>query len=136
MKTYFQPIQQNWQLQTLAKQRLIPFMVVPIQTILAFLGALTTATAIVLLSVWMAGVEISNIIGAGTWGLGFIYLGLAVDNRKPTAIFQLATGIALLVLAWLQHTVSPDFTIVSCVLLATWVLSGFSGNYDNADGNV
>lgn len=136
MKTYFKPIQQNWQLQTLAKQRLIPFMVVPIQTILVFLGALTTATAIVLLSVWMAGVEISNIIGAGTWGLGFIYLGLAVDNHKPTAIFQLATGIALLVLAWLQHTVSPDFTIVSGVLLATWVLSGFSGNYDNADGNV
>ena len=96
-------------------------MGVHIQTILASLGALTTATAIVLLSVWMAGVEISNMVDASTWGLGLIFLGLAVDNRKPTAIFQVATGMALLVLAWLQHTVSPDFTIVSGVLVATWV---------------
>lgn len=121
MKTYAAPIQPNRQLQTRAKQRLIPFMSILIQTILAFLGSLTTATAIVLLSVWAAGVEISNVIDASTWGLGFVYLGLATDNRKPTAIFQLATGIALLVLAWLQHTVSPDFTIVSGVLVATWV---------------
>jgi len=121
MKTHSVTIQQYWQLQTVVKQRFIPLMGVSIHRTLAFMSALTTATAIVLLSVWMAGVEASNIVDASTLGLGFIYLGLATDNRGTTAIFQLVTGITLLVLAGLQHTVSPDFTIVSGVLVATWV---------------
>ena len=96
-------------------------MNVSIREFLALLSAVTSAAAIVLLSVWVAGMEMTAILSASTWGVGFIFLGVAVDNREPTAFFQLATGIALLALAWLQNAVSPDFTIVSGVLVAAWV---------------
>ena len=61
------------------------------------------------------------VFSAGTWGISFIFLGMAVDNREPTAFFQLSTGLALMVLAWLHFTVSAEFMILSGVLVATWV---------------
>ena len=139
MKTYSGQLQQDRQIKTLqikttdgpnragsttAGSNIVPVMTVSIREMLALLSALSAATGIVLLSVWVAGMEISNILGAATWGLGFVFLGLAVDNREQTARWQLVTGLALLSLAALQYTVSPDFTIASGVLLAIWVAVG------------
>ena len=121
MKTYITPVQQNRQLQTTSGHKLILVMASSIHEILAMLGAMTAATAIVMLFVWVAGMEISNILSASIWGLGFVFLGLAVDNRDPIGFLQLVTGLALLVLAWLQNTVSSDYTIVSGVLVGIWV---------------
>ena len=121
MKTFTAPLQQNRQLETIAGQKLIPLVKASIGDILAMLSAVTAATAIVLISVWVVGMGINDILGAGSWGLAFIFLGLAVDNREPTAGFQLATGISLLILSGLQNTVSPDFSIISGALVATWV---------------
>jgi hypothetical protein len=64
--------------------------------------------------------EVTAILSASAWGVGLIFLGLAIDNREPKAILQLLTGISLLVLAWLQNTVSPDYTIFSGVIVASW----------------
>jgi hypothetical protein len=108
--------------ETRARSNIFPTMSISIRDMLAFLGALTTATGIVLLTVWMVGMGIDSILGASTWGLGFAFLGLAVDSRGLTAYLQSSTGVALLGLACLQNFVSPDFTIASGVLLATWVL--------------
>ena len=122
MKTLTVPIRQDRQLQTTTGLPTFPAMNVSIREILALLSAVISAAAIVLLSVWVAGMEVTAILSASTMGIGFIFLGLAVDSREPTAFFlQLATGIALLALAWLQNAVSPDFTIVSGVLVAAWV---------------
>ena len=88
---------------------------------LALFSALTTATGIVLLSVWTVGMGIDNILGAATWGLGFIFLGLAVDNRGLLGLVQGSTGVTILSLACLQNMVSPDFTIATGALLASWV---------------
>jgi len=121
MKTLTAAMQHNRQLQTSVGQKLIPAMNASIREALAVLSAVVAASAVVMLSVWVAGLEISNILGASTWGLGFIFLGLAIDNSEPTAFLHLLTGVALLVLAWLQNTVSPDYNIVSGVLVALWV---------------
>ena len=121
MKTLTAPIRQDRQLQTATGQQPFPALNVSIREILALVSAVTSAAAIVLFSVWVAGMEVTEILGASTLGVGFIFLGLAVDNNEPTAFFQLATGVALLALAWLQSTVSPDFTIASGVLVAAWV---------------
>ena len=121
MKTLTVPIRQDRQLQTTTGLPTFPAMNVSIREILALLSAVISAAAIVLLSVWVAGMEVTAILSASTWGIGFIFLGVAVDNRDPTAFFQLVTGVALLALAWLQNAVSPDFTIVSGVLVAAWV---------------
>ena len=96
-------------------------MVISIREILALLSAVTVATTAIMLSIWVAGMDISPIIGAGTWGVAIIFFALAVDSRTATALLQLSTGGALIVLAWLQNAVSPDYTVVSGVLMAGWI---------------
>ena len=121
MRTYTATIQENRKTETTARAGNLPAMDFSFREMLALLSALTTATGITLLSVWMVGMGIDNILGVATWGLGFMFLGLAVDSRGLKAFLQLSTGVALLSLACLQNIVSPDFTIASGVLLATWV---------------
>jgi len=121
MKTFTAPIQQNTSLQIGSASRLAPLMTISMRAILAGLSAAVVAVAITMLSVWAAGLEITAIAAAVTWGTGFVFLGLAVDNRATGALLQVASGVALLFLAWLQNTVSPEFIIVSGVLVATWL---------------
>lgn len=120
MNTFTTPLPSNRQFQSAVGEKLIPATLASIREILAMLAAVSVATVIVMLSVWVAGMEVTAILSASAWGVGLIFLGLAIDNREPKAILQLLTGISLLVLAWLQNTVSPDYTIVSGVIVATW----------------
>ena len=96
-------------------------MVISVREILALLSALMVTTAFVLLSAWLAPMTSDNYLGACNWGLGFIFLALATNNRKRTAILQLVTGVALLTLALLQLTVSPDFAKISGAIVSTWL---------------
>ena len=96
-------------------------MIASMHDVMALTWAGLSAIAIITLSVWAAGMEINTYLGLSTWAMGFIFLGLAVDNDGRVAVFQLVTGVAFLVLALLQNSVSPDFIIVSGALLATWV---------------
>lgn len=120
MKTHTGHYQQHRNIRDLAESRLVPVMVDSFRETLALLGAVTTAISIVMFSVWIAGTEMQSTYSALTWGLGFIFLAMAVDNRMSTAALQLMTGVALLVLAWLQSAVSVDFTIVTGLLVALW----------------
>ena len=121
MKTFNTSIHQDLSLRSFTTRRHLPAILASMRNILALSSAGLTAIAIITLSVWAAGMEITMYLGVSTWGMGFIFLGLAVDNHGRTALFQLITGLALLVLALLQNSVSPDFIIISGVLLATWV---------------
>lgn len=121
MKTHTGPIQHHRHYHLTAESRLAPLMVDSFRETLALLSAVIAAIAIVMLSVWVAGMEMHSIFGAFTWGLGFVFLAMAVDSRESFAILQSLTGLSLLVLAWLHNSVSPDFIIVSGVLLAMWV---------------
>jgi len=120
MRTFTTPLQSDRQIRSAIGQKLIPATVASFREILAMLGAVIAGSAIVMLSVWVAGMEVTAILSASAWGTGLVFLGLAVDNREPRALLQLLTGASLLVLAWLQNTVSADFTIVSGVIIATW----------------
>lgn len=121
MKTFSVHIDHKRKPDTIASSKLIPAMKASIREILALMSAVLVAATIITLSVWAAGMEINAFLGAGTWALAFVFLGLAVDNRGMTAILQMLSGLTLLVLALLQNYVSPDFLIVSGTLLASWV---------------
>jgi len=121
MKTYTAPLPHSRQIQIPSGEKFFPAMAASIRVTLALLAAIATAAAVVMLSVWAAGLEMNGILGASSWGLGLVFLGLAVDNREPRALLQLVTGLALLVLAWLQAYVSPEYIIASGSLLAVWV---------------
>ena len=120
MKTYTAAAQQNQKIRIRGGEMIVPSMAASIREILVLLSAVTAATSIVLFSVWIAGLEWTNIFSALTWGGGLVFLGLALDKRGPTVYFQSATGLVLLVLACLQNSVSPDFIIISGALLAAW----------------
>ena len=121
MKTVNASIHQNLSLESFTTRAHLPAIVASMRNILALSSAGLAAIAIITLSVWAAGLEITMFLGVSTWGVGFIFLGLAVDNHGRAALFQLITGVVLLVLALLQNSVSPDFLIGSGLLLATWV---------------
>ena len=121
MKTLISPMQQNCEPQKNTVRKFVPATTASINEALALLSAVAAAAAVMLSATWVAGLENRDVVSAGIWGVGIIFLGIAVDNHSPRAFLQLATGVALLVLAWLQTTTSPDFVIVSGGLVASWV---------------
>lgn len=106
--------------ETLAGKKWIGSMAASLSEILSLAVAVAVAAALVTLSVWLAGKATGPLLAASTWGLGFLFLGLAVDSRGLRAVLLGVTGLALPVLAQLQDRVSTDFVIVSGVLLAAW----------------
>lgn len=124
MKTLISPLQQNCEPHKTTDQGLIPAITASIEDALALLIPVAAATTVVLSAVWIAGLENSDVASAGIWGVGILFLGMAIDNHDPRAFLQLVTGAVLLVLAWLRTTASPDFAIVSGVLVASWVAIG------------
>lgn len=121
MKTISVSIHQSLKDQTTATRERVPAIAASMRNIVALTYAGLTAIAIIVLSVWATGLEINLYLGACAWGAGFIFLGLAMDNQGQAALIQLITGVALLVLALLQNSVSPDFFIITGVILATRV---------------
>lgn len=88
--------------------------------------ALAAALAILVGSAWLvnlpdAAVYLQAVLGAG----GFVFLALAVDSESPvTALLQLATGIALPVLAWLSSREAVEIALVASALVAVWAAAG------------
>lgn len=124
MKALTAHIQQNHKFHLTGGEKFVPSVSVSIREVVALLSAVTSAVAIILLSVWASGSGLAAVLGAGTWAISFVFLGMAVDNRKPVALLQLSTGLSLMVLAWLQYSVSPEFMILTGVLLAAWASVG------------
>ena len=120
MKSHPLPEIQDQRLQIISREKFIPHMAASVREIMAVLSAVTISIAIITLSVWVAGIEISNVLGASAWGIGFLFMGFALDNRGSKALAQWVTGVALLIFSLLQSSVSPDFIIVSGVVLAVW----------------
>ena len=120
MKIYSATIHQDSQSQRKRVRSMVPAIALTGSGILAALGSLAVAFMVILLSVLAAEAEITAVTGAVTWGLGLIFFALATDNRTSTSLLQIFTGAALFILAWLQFSVSADFTVVTGVLVAAW----------------
>ena len=121
MKTLNAQIQTERETRSLTTGRLIPVLISNMRNIMALTYAGFAAVVVMVLSVWVTGMGISTFLGVSSWVTGFIFLGLAVDNRGPLALFQVASGVALAVFALLQNSLSPNFFLLSGVLLASWV---------------
>lgn len=121
MKTLNAQIQQTQKTRSFITGRLIPVLVSNLRNIMALMYAGLAAAVVITLSIWVTGMGINTFLGVSTWGLGFIFLAVAVDNRGPLALFQVTSGVALLAFSLLQNSLSPNFFILSGVLLASWV---------------
>ena len=124
MKALTAHIRKEHEFKLPGREQFVPSVSVSMREVVALLSAVTSAVAIIMLSVWASGSGLTAVVGAGTWGISFVFLGMAVDSRKPAALLQLSTGLTLMVLAWLQYTVSPEFMILTGVLMAAWVSVG------------
>lgn len=121
MKTYSATIRRGSRSRFNPVFRLLPDMAVSGADILAVLGAVSAASLVILLSVLAAGIEATGILGAANWGLGLVFIALALDKDSPFPVLRFLTGLAMCVLAWLQFSVSPDFIVATGVLLAAWL---------------
>ena len=122
MKTISTPIHKSQKLLPISAKTLVPALTVFARNILVMSGVGTAAIAIITLSVWAAGPDTALYLGAVSWSLGFVFLALAVDSRGPVAKYQMMTGLAMLLLAVLQRSVSPDFGVVAGFLAAVWIV--------------
>ena len=121
MKTLSTHIQQTRKTRSFTTERLIPMLVSNMRGIMALMYAGLAAAVVMTLSIWMAGMGINTLLGVSTWAMGFVFLAVAVDNRGRLALLQMTSGVALLTISLLQNSISPDFFLLSGVLLATWV---------------
>lgn len=122
MKFIHTPIQTNTELPSVSTLKLFPAMAGTLRDLMFLMSAVLTAAAIITLTVWLAGGELSVFMGASTWGLGFIFLAMAMDRRGRLALLQAISGGTFLILALLQNSVSPDFGIIAGVLVAAWLV--------------
>ena len=103
---------------------------------LSLLGALAVAVSVILVSIWLATMDVKPLAGAATWAVAFIFFALAFEKRGPAALFHALTGVALVVLAWLQNTMTADYTIVSGVLIAVTVAIAVFKRFNRSDQKV
>ena len=99
----------------------IPAMVIPIRDVLAAASAVIVAAATIMLSLWLAEVGSVNELAAIGWGLGLVFLALAADSQASRAVLQTLTALALILMAWLQLAVAPEWLMASAVLLSPWL---------------
>lgn len=124
MKTFTTSIHPDQKHISVNMKKVLPLLKASVRNMAASLCALLGASILIMLFVWAAGTNMGIFLGVATWGLGFVFLGVALDNRGPLALSQAMTGVALLALALSQSKISPDFVIVSGILLAAWVAVG------------
>ena len=121
MKTVSASTLHSLKVKTLATKKLGPILIASMQNIMALTWAVVTALILITLSMWTAEMEINTYFGAGSWGLGFVFLALALDNDRKHTRYLVMSGVALLTFAFLQSVVSPGFMIVNVAILAAWV---------------
>lgn len=84
--------------------------------------ALVPALAIIVGAAWAITVpSLELFLQATIWTSSFVFFGLALDSQKATIGLALASGVALLSLAWLSSSVASEFIIVAAALVAAWV---------------
>ena len=99
----------------------LPAVSVSVREILALWVAVGMATMVVLSSITLAGSAAGSVIGAGTWALAIGFFAMAVDAEGRKGLLQALSGLFLIGFAWLQNTVSPDYTIGTGILMAAWI---------------
>lgn len=111
---------QPWQ-RAMTFQIRIPAITISVRDTLVVLSASVLVAALILLAVWVSGLDVRNVVSAASWGAAIVFLGLAIDSRPRRALLQSLTALALVLLAWLQLAVAPEWVIASALLLAPWL---------------
>jgi len=116
----FHEVCQPWR-RLMTFQIRIPSITISVRDSLVVLSAAVLVSALILLSVWVSGLDVRNIVSASSWGIAIMFLAFAIDSRPRKAVLQLLTAVALVVLAWLQLAIAPEWVIASALLLAPWL---------------
>jgi hypothetical protein len=101
----------------------------PLRAVLGLASGLLLAAAVALTILtgaawWVTQPELVIYLQALTWAGGFVFVALAVESEGPrTALLNLATGVALPLLAWLSAHLAVELAIVAAALVAAWAAS-------------
>lgn len=92
--------------------------------------SLLPALALVIASAWISAQPGWVIyLQAGTWAIGFVFLGLALDSRTIGRVgLNALAGLALFGLTWQSRNFGAELLIVAAVIMASWMAAAlFSG---------
>jgi hypothetical protein len=64
--------------------------------------------------------QYDNYMQAGLWAVGFIFLALAIEAKRPAAFT--ITGLALPAIALLSYHVATEWAMVAAATIAAWVV--------------
>lgn len=115
-------LSQPWQ-RAMTFQIRIPAITISVRDTLVVLSASVLVAALILLAVWVSGLDVRNVVSAASWGIAIMFLGLAIDSRPRRAMLQSLTALVLVLLAWLQLAVATEWVIASALLLAPWLVT-------------
>lgn len=101
----------------------IPAITISVRDTLVVLSAAVLVSALILLSVWVSGLGLQNVVSGAGWGVAMIFLARAIDSYPRRAVLQSLTALGLVVLAWLQLAFSPEWVIASALLVAPWLVA-------------
>lgn len=121
MKTLHTYIEESSWHGTFHSRLRFPSISLAVREVLALWSSAGMATLIVLLSIVLVDSDAGALVGAGTWTSAFVFFAVAIDTSGIRGMFLALSGLLLLVLAWLQSSVSQDYTIASGILIAAWV---------------
>jgi len=98
-----------------------------LQPISESVGKVSSAAAPVLAmlmgTAWMiADPGLARFLQAMMWACGFVFLGLAIDARKPAIGAYLTGGIMMPLAAWLSAHIAPELALLATLQGAAWVL--------------
>ncbi|MFT5140838.1 MAG: hypothetical protein ACI9H8_001628 [Lysobacterales bacterium] len=91
------------------------------QFVLRVLAALLPAIVVGVLTVWAISSGFVDHASAVYWGLGFIFLALAVENEGRLAKMLGGSGVILMAFAWLSSRIAPEFGVLAGFILMAWV---------------
>lgn len=98
-----------------------PWLPIRRDALLALTGILLSAV-VVLLAAWAATHGALLLLGAVSVGLGFVFIGLALEARHELAAALALTGVFLPVLGAMATSVAPEFGVLAGALASGWIV--------------
>lgn len=92
---------------------------------LAILVSAIPSFTLVILTTWASNVPaLTPYLQATAWLTGFVFLALALESGRKTAVLLVLSAAVLFVSAPLAAMVSPEFLVVAALVIAAWTAPG------------
>jgi hypothetical protein len=109
------------------------------RVLMLILAATLPVAVITILTVWANNTGAQGFVSAAYWTTGFIFLAVMVDAADGHRLPLAASGLTVMVLAWMSSRIAPEFAVVAGFMVAAWlaapIISRLAWPRAKRDGN-